>query len=351
MNNENIIGKRIENLQAAIEKGTDYLFEHQYPNGEFCAYSAPDEKMQEWCYPEANVFCTSVIASCLLKLKEDDKISKVLIEAGTFLRFQMMRGGLWNFFTKFHVTFKFTPADVDTTVYTSALLKALGIDFPDNKYLLHNNMNKHGLFYTWIVWRLGTANSVSRLKILGREFKRPIKSLLFWLQFEAKRDDIDAVVNANALFYLGLTKKTESIITYLVDILKNANEEASDKWYKNPIVFYYAVSRNYPSIKELKPIKPIIIKRLMKKLNEDGSFGKSHLDNALVLVTLLNLGYSGSNLEMGIETLIRTQSKSGHWDRALLFYSGPKKVVGWGSEEITTAFCLEALAMYRDLQR
>jgi len=30
-----------------------------------------------------------------------------------------------------------------------------------------------------------------------------------------------------------------------------------------------------------------------------------------------------------------------------LYYSGPKRLYGWGSEELVTGFCLEALLHYR----
>jgi len=37
----------------------------------------------------------------------------------------------------------------------------------------------------------------------------------------------------------------------------------------------------------------------------------------------------------------------GSWPRATLYYSGPKKLYGCGSEELVTGFCLEALLHYR----
>ncbi len=37
----------------------------------------------------------------------------------------------------------------------------------------------------------------------------------------------------------------------------------------------------------------------------------------------------------------------GSWPRAALYYSGPKKLYGWGSEELITGFCLEALLRYQ----
>ncbi|MGY3052005.1 hypothetical protein ACVWYG_000192 [Pedobacter sp. UYEF25] len=338
-------------LELAIDAGIDFLYEHQYPNGEFCSYLSPDDRMQEWCYPESNVFCTSVLASCLLGLREDLKVRKILESTSKFLRYQMMTGGLWNFFTKFNPLFKFTPPDVDTTVYTSALLSALSIDIPNNKLFLLANRAKSGLFFTWIVWRPGAKIKFSDFKVFGRELKRPVHSLTFWLKHEVNRNDVDAVVNANALFYFGLNDQTAHIVDYLLDVLRSANEESSDKWYKNLIVFYYFVSRNFPKVKELAPAKPLILSRLFTKINHNGSFGESDLEHGMALVTLLNLNFRGKELDSGIDTLLKSQSRNGYWKRSRLFYCGPSKATGWGSEETTTAFCLEALSMYRKQQQ
>jgi hypothetical protein len=35
------------------------------------------------------------------------------------------------------------------------------------------------------------------------------------------------------------------------------------------------------------------------------------------------------------------------WPRATLYYRGPKKLYAWGSEELVTGFCLEALLHYQ----
>ncbi len=335
-----------ENIVSAIDSGLDYLFEHQYPNGEFCTYMSPDDAMQEWCYPDSNVFCTSVIAGSLLKLKREVKAAEILDSVGKFLYYQMMRGGMWNYFTKFSLLFKYSPPDVDTTVYTSMVLQQLGVTIPDNKKILLQNRAKNGLFYTWIIWRPGIKLTSLNFKIFTRELKRPLNSIMFWLKNEVNRNDTDAIVNANALYYFGSNKNTDNIVAYLLDILQNAKEDLSDKWYKNPIIFYYFLSRNFHEIKELAPAKPIVIARLLNKINQDGSFGQSDLENGMALVTLLNANFVGPELHRGIYQLLKSQSKNGSWKRFRLFYCGPSKKTGYGSEEITTAFCLEALAMY-----
>jgi len=43
---------------------------------------------------------------------------------------------------------------------------------------------------------------------------------------------------------------------------------------------------------------------------------------------------------------LRTNRRAS-WARAAISYSGPKKLYAWGSEELITGFCLEALLHYR----
>jgi hypothetical protein len=62
---------------------------------------------------------------------------------------------------------------------------------------------------------------------------------------------------------------------------------------------------------------------------------------------LLNWRRSSPELDHAIRFLLREQRADGSWPRASFYYSGPKKIYGWGSEEVITGFCLEALLRYR----
>ena len=72
-------------------------------------------------------------------------------------------------------------------------------------------------------------------------------------------------------------------------------------------------------------------------------------DTALAACTLLNFNYTGIELTKAVSYIIRYQQESGEWERRRIYYMGPSKIVGSGSEELTTAFCLEALERYRTL--
>lgn len=332
----------------SIESGISFLHEHQQANGEFCCYYAPDDKMVEWCVPDSTTFPTSMISACLLPMRKHVKVASVLSSAAGFLQYQRMAGSVWNYFTKWNSLFAYTPADADDTVFASYVLKTLGYEVPCNKKHLLANRNSQGLFYTWFVLRPTKFNYLKPeyLKIMGRELKRPLHAVLFWFKHEACRGDIDAVVNANLLFYLGLNPETRPIVYYLIKVIQEEKEKKSDSWYKNPFTVYYFISRNYRNVKELEPVRELMIQRILALKQPDGSFNSSALETALAISTLLNLDHAG-DLTCSIKFLIDNQQPSGCWERHIFFYSGPSKVVGWGSEELSTGYCLEALEAYR----
>jgi hypothetical protein len=160
---------------------------------------------------------------------------------------------------------------------------------------------------------------------------------------------VDAVVNANILYYLGKRKETDAIIHHLIHVIKENKEDDCDKWYRSTLIVYYFISRNIPAgISELKEIQPELIKRILSKSLKNGSFGDSELETAVAISSLIFLKYHGPEVEHGINHLIKTQSERGNWKRWGVYFSGKKKLQCWGSEELTTAFCLEALALYEN---
>jgi len=80
-----------------------------------------------------------------------------------------------------------------------------------------------------------------------------------------------------------------------------------------------------------------------------GIIGDNVLDTSLAICTMLNFNYLGPELEPAIGFLLNEQKKNGSWAKRGFYYDGPKKLVSWGSEELTTSFCLEAIWRYRAL--
>lgn len=345
----------MDNLQTdvekAIERGIIYLHQNQFPNGEFCCYIGHEDHMKD-TVPDANVFPTSLICYSLLNVADHPKANHVLQLAASFLQHQSMRGGIWNNFTRANPYFKVCPADVDNTACASIVLTALNREYPNNEELLYLNRNPKKLFYSWYAFRPTTIKHKDYWLLMLREFKYPLSSMLFWKNVEAEKYDIDGAVNANVLFYLGLNNKTEAIINYLLDIIASHKEADCDKWYRNPFTIYYFFSRIlHNGVHELEPIRKPIIQRTLAAVNTDGSIGASALDTALALITLIKLNYTSVEVDNAIKYLLSNQCEYGNWLRWAIYYGGPKKLQCYGSEEITTGFCIEALSLYNKISR
>lgn len=341
-----------EIFEEAVTRGVEYLFHHQYPNGEFCAYIANDAPMLLWTATDSSVFSTAIISSSLLSLDEIPMVDEILKKSTFLFECQMERGGAWNHFTHRHDLRKLCPTDVDDTSCISAVFRARGINWPSpsNIPLLLANRAKNGLFYTWVVLRLRLIRNRSYWRLVLPELLRPIKSFLFWTSGEFSRNDIDAVVNANALHYIGENKHTKPVIDYLIKIILENREADCDTWYRNPLAVYYFITRNYYNgINSLEPIKTPVINRILNTAKPDGRLGENVLDTALAANSLMNLNYDGKELEMAIDFLISSQRRTGEWERWVLYWGGPKQLLGWGSEELTTGFCLEALARFKKM--
>jgi len=339
--------------EKAITRAIEYLHQHQFPNGEFCAYMSGDDPMQGWVLPISIIFPTALISQSLqfVKNHEGEFVESILKKAESFLWYQVGTGATWNHFTRLHPLCGVCPQDLDDTVCVSLFLRSQMDGFQDsvNRQLILDNRNSEGLIYTWFTFRWKFNHNPLYWRISLAELKHPIKSFFFWRQTEANRYDIDAVVNANALLYLGSIPETQPIINYLIKIISEEREGDCDVWYRNPFSVYYFFTRPYyEGISELEPIRQPIIDRIRSKMDSSGRIGESHLDTAFSACALMNLHYEGSELHAAVEYLISRQKPTGEWERRLVYYGGPKKLAGYGGEELVTGFCLEALARYHE---
>jgi hypothetical protein len=67
----------------------------------------------------------------------------------------------------------------------------------------------------------------------------------------------------------------------------------------------------------------------------------------LAACSLLNWRTAPRELGRTIRFLLATQRDGGEWPAIPFYYAGPTNPAGFGSEELTTGFCLEALLRYR----
>lgn len=273
----------------------------------------------------------------------------MLDRAMSFLKAEMESGGAWRYWSKAHPSHSLIPPDIDDTVCCSLVLRQQKVEFTPNTDLILANRNNKGLLYTWFSPRLPAPLNLSYWRIALRTLLNPLAFCLFWTVNESKPDDVDSVVNANALCYLGARQETEPLIRHLCEIIEKDEEQSSDKWHLSPLNLYYSVSRAlFMGVQELHKIRELVISKIGALSHPDGMIGTSSLDTALAACALINLQNGGDLLDSAIQHLLNQQREDGAWSRSPLYYGGPKKYFGWGSEELTAGFALEALARYRE---
>ena len=338
-------------IEKSIEKAIDYLYNHQLPNGEFLCYMSGDSELKGWIMQDLVTWGTAVISHSLSIVK-NNKSDIIQHKAMMFLGSEV-KWGLWNYFTRTNEKFrKRLPFDVDDTCLISVLYKNKGIDYPNpsNIEVIKLNRNKVGLFYTWFTFRFKFFKNKTFLKIGLIRLIGTIQNILFWRSRAISINDVDLGINANVLYYLGEIPETLAVINKINATIVEKKEDKCDLWYQNPLILYYFFSRNYyKGIKSLEPIVKPIIERTIAMANQDGSIGKSAVETAWAICSLINLEFYGKELQQAIDYLINCQEEDGHWPRWEIYVNGNRKDVFWGSEEITTGFCVEALAKFNEI--
>jgi hypothetical protein len=231
-------------------------------------------------------------------------------KAKSFLTEEMRGPGLFQYYTSKNTNS--ISFDLDDTACASVALQQshpLIAGGCNVEYFLENR-NDAGLFYTWVG---GTA----------------------------QENDIDSVVNANVVLYLGDRDETRSACRYLIDTIESGREGDSYRYYLNDMTLYYAISRAYAhGTSSLGEAREAIIDKTLQLSKDDGSFG-DELVTACAVCSLANLGYAGvTRLRDASRYLEERQSENGSWRRVAMFCQPGRY---YGSEELTTALCLEAL--------
>jgi hypothetical protein len=334
-------------LDAAVARGLDFLERSQLPSGEFKVFMSTDNRMEEDCVVDSSPFPTALVAYSL-GFADPAKAGGMLAKALRFLLAEMEGPGLWRYWTKQHRYHSTIPPDLDDVACVSLVLRRHGVAFPANERLVFANRDPRGLFYTWMTPRWPMPAVAAYWRVVLRQWLNPLRLYYFWKLNESAPNDVDCVVNANVLFYVGAGPGTGAVVEYLLDVFRRGEEGCCDKWHLNPFTFQYVVSRNFRAgVSALGEIRDEAVGRLVAAAKPGGSIGESVMETALAVCALLDWGSAPPELESAAEFLLAAQRAGGDWPRAALYYGGPKKYYGWGSEELTTGFCLEALLRYR----
>ncbi len=347
-----------DEINLSVEKGLKFLRDKQLPDGGFaCLFSQSEncvaDALEEFIQGDKKsslqvethtIFPATLIGHSLFFLKENQEATYILDRIANFLVSNRNPFGIWRHYTRAHQYERFIPNDLDNSAMASHLLKKLGVETPDNRSLFLANRASDGRFYTWITLRLKWNSNLKYWMTLWREFRHPIGQYYFWKIMPCAKKDVDAVVNANVLNYLGESKQTEPVIDFIKKVIEQEKEESCDKWYGRPILIYFFFSKNMSSENtKLTSLKPILRDKILANLNKDGSFFDSVLDTSLAIIALQNLGYYDNIPPLSVRFLLDSQQIAGSWAKRAIFYAKPDRTAAHGGEEITTAYALQAL--------
>lgn len=336
-------------LESSIAKSVDFLASSQLDDGEFkteihqSRETHPGEFVKEWIF-DSSPFVTSLVLYSLSFLKHESKVKQITEKGLKFLLREMEFHGLWRYWSSKNPKHWMIPPDLDDICCVSHLLRMHNISHPANTKILLANRDQQGMFYTWVLPR-SFRTIFLNLRTLGKALSY---SNDLWKL--TNKDDVCCVANANALLYLGENQQTQVAIKRLINIVLEGSEGGNTAFYTHRLSFYYMLSRAYfNGVYSLGVVKTDLINKVLNLQETDGSFGDELL-TALAICTLLNLNYYTPSLENAVDFLLKTQQPDGSWQR-IPMYGGQLDKATFGSAELTTAFCLEALVRYRVLDR
>ncbi|MDD5260542.1 MAG: hypothetical protein PHD76_01710 [Methylacidiphilales bacterium] len=331
-------------LTPVLDRALEFLRQRQLPSGEFpCAIVSLLNKFP--ARVDSTPFATTLIASSLAF--SDSAISRSMIaRACVFLRSQIEPCGVWRYWPRPHPGYKAVRPDVDDTASVSSVLRQNKVGFPNNRGLLLANRSRTGLFYTWIVLRPTLSLNFGYWWVALEKIRRFRSAHKIW-QGEPRPDDIDGIVNSNVISYLGTAPYAEPVCAWLIEVFRRQEEVTCDRWYQNRFVFYYSIARNYrEGFSAFSVIRKELIERILSYATADGAIGFNAMDTAHSICALLNLEADVPQLDAAVDYLVRAQGPEGGWPYADYYFSGFLRTVAWGSMELTTGFCVQALSRY-----
>lgn len=302
-------------LAQSLEKAVVYLEERQTSGGAFYSMQSPFPTLELVGDIEISPFVTSAILYGL-GFAPGPKAALIRHRGRGFLLGEMGPPGCWRYWSSFYRND--LPPDLDDSACAALVLHDQVPDehFSLDRHIFLKHRNQEGLFQTWMDSYLSG-------------------------------NDVDSVVNANVLAVLGDSDESNVVCQYLNGIVERGEEQQSYWYYLDDIALYYAISRAlYLGVSRLLPTKQRIMSRLCGMLEKD-ILPATSLSTALTLCTLVNLDCERFDLLFILsDRLLQTQNSSGGWDKSA-YYGGKKppgpKTIFFGSEELVTGFCVEAL--------
>lgn len=233
--------------------------------------------------------------------------------AQRFVLNEMIGPGLFAYYTRTHTSQ--LPPDTDDTCCASAVLRRA------HPYL------------TWgenIRWLLRSRDSTG--------------AFLTWIQPFSGPNHVDVGVNANVLFYLGDRPETRAASEYVCCAFSQDDSMEHTGYYPDWLVLAYLVWRaNLAGARSLCKVVTATIPRVAAAQCTDASFG-TDVRTACAIALLSERRSERDAICGAVEVLLARQQADGSWARGTVYRSADEY---FGSEALTTALCLDALAAAR----
>ena len=258
-----------------------------------------------------------IAALGVLALAEAPGADRLRATGRTWLAGRMEYPGVWRYW-------RTLPPDCDDTAVCSL---AVGphpwILFGGNVERMLALRDEAGRFPTWMVPRRNTSS---------------------WF-----RNDYDAVVNANVLAYVGDHPDTRGAQRWVEGLIEQetVGAEAALVHYADPMDLYAAAARASALARPvLARISPALVSRIEERLA--GAADVLRTAQGLTALALLDAGEDLQQAAGATERLVDAQRADGGWGECLAWKDErtPGFPVGFASEALTAASCIEALVRW-----
>jgi hypothetical protein len=332
-------------FRRAILRAVGFLRRRQLPHGEFVTLLGADRQFSSTAF-ESSPFTTSFVLYALAHV-DRAVVGHIAAKGAAFLLSEMEFGGVWRYWSTRQHKHHRLPPDIDDTACISYALKSLGRSFPNNGWVFDCTRDPAGRFRTWILpntrnrlnpwfW-FARAVGFCQARLRTRRLETPADEDPRFRVMHIDLDDVDPVVNANVVLYLGERPDTLPAIDLIIDTV--LREPASwSLYYEDVLGLYYAVARAFRhSAPRLSAVREHIVSRIAERARDPESLNP--LQAAMAASALLTFEPGSEAAVRLVHRVLDTQRSDGGWD-AYAFYNV------WGSEELTTALCLEVLARF-----
>jgi len=304
-----------------IYKAINFLCNEQLETGEFHSEKYFNRELAGEGVFDSSPFTTAIVLYGL-SFCSHTLLNSIQEKAYRYLEAEQEGPGLWRYWSSDNEN-TIAP-DLDDICCISFLVENAPVRFRrelfNKELLIRNRHNPSGLFFTWI---------------------KP----------EGEDNDVDGIVNANVLMYLGENEDTVPARDILIEAILEDREPLAYWYYLDDLSLYYAISRaRFHGVTGFDKCRQAIIEKTEKKVT-DAHIDLSELQLALAACIFLNFEKHGHPfLHHAINQLVALQQEDGGWAKCA-YYTGPEPpyphTVFWGSKVMTTGVCIEAIARFQ----